>query len=170
MSSAVEDIVTGTRTVEQAFANMFKAIGKAFLDMVAQMLAQKAILMLLRAFSSGAGGSGGGMFSSPSSFDATSLFKGLSTGGSIQANRPYLVGEAGPELIVPQNSGRVVNNSAANDMFDNQMMDRYSPASSATINVESTVINNVEYVTMDQARAMTQQAATTGAQRGHSPA
>ena len=53
-------------------------------------------------------------------------------------------------------------------MFDNQMMDRYSPASSATINVESTVINNVEYVTMDQARAMTQQAATTGAQRGHS--
>ena len=49
-------------------------------------------------------------------------------------------------------------------MFDNQMID-CQPASSATINVESTVINNVEYV-VDQARAMTQQAATTERNEG----
>src|SRR5690606_32266516 len=32
------------------------------------------------------------------------------SGGSISAGRPYVVGERGPELIVPANSGAVIPN------------------------------------------------------------
>jgi hypothetical protein len=35
----------------------------------------------------------------------------LAAGGSVQPNRPYIVGEVGPELFVPSSSGRVVPNN-----------------------------------------------------------
>lgn len=35
---------------------------------------------------------------------------GRSSGGSVSANTPYLVGERGPELFVPSSSGRIDNN------------------------------------------------------------
>ena len=34
-------------------------------------------------------------------------------GGPVDANRPYIVGEGGPELFVPGRSGTVVPNGAA---------------------------------------------------------
>ena len=46
-------LIDGTSTVQEAFADMFANIGKAFIDMAAQMLAQKAVLMLLSAFMPG---------------------------------------------------------------------------------------------------------------------
>lgn len=36
---------------------------------------------------------------------------GLATGGPMDAGRPYIVGEKGPELIIPSSSGTVVNAS-----------------------------------------------------------
>ena len=50
LSNAITGLIDGTTTVEEAFGNMFANIGKAFIDMATQMLAQKAILMLLSAF------------------------------------------------------------------------------------------------------------------------
>lgn len=41
---------------------------------------------------------------------------GRATGGPISAGRPYLVGERGPELVVPQTSGRVVPNGKLGGM------------------------------------------------------
>ena len=35
------------------------------------------------------------------------------SGGPVTANRPYVVGEAGPEVIVPRSSGYVIPNGAA---------------------------------------------------------
>jgi len=35
----------------------------------------------------------------------------LAAGGSVQPNKPYIVGEVGPELFVPSSSGRVVPNN-----------------------------------------------------------
>jgi hypothetical protein len=37
---------------------------------------------------------------------------GLAAGGPVQANRPYVVGEVGPELFVPSQSGAIVPNHA----------------------------------------------------------
>lgn len=39
--------------------------------------------------------------------DAAGLI-GLADGGPMEANRPYLVGERGPELVVPRNNGHVI--------------------------------------------------------------
>ena len=82
------------------------------------------------------------------------------TGGPVTANQPYIVGERGPELYVPNTSGSVVSN---------EMLKRYGSnngGGSRTIRFESTVINNVEYVTTDQAMAMSRAAADDGAKRG----
>lgn len=38
--------------------------------------------------------------------------KGMYRGGPVSANTPYLVGEQGPELFVPNSSGSIVNNAA----------------------------------------------------------
>ena len=59
ISSSITGLIDGTTTVQEAFADMFKNIGKAFIDMAAQMLAQKAVLALLSAFAGGGSNYGG---------------------------------------------------------------------------------------------------------------
>jgi phage-related minor tail protein len=55
----------------------------------------------------GARGGGGGLLSS---IGAIFGLPGRATGGSVSAGTPYLVGERGPELFVPQQAGRVQAN------------------------------------------------------------
>jgi phage-related minor tail protein len=58
----------------------------------------------------GGGGSAGGI---PAGMSPETLaLAGLATGGPAQANTPYLIGEAGPELFVPNTNGTVVPNDA----------------------------------------------------------
>lgn len=59
ISNSISGLIDGTQTVEEAFANMFENIGKAFINMAAQMLAQQAILSLLSMFTSSPGATGG---------------------------------------------------------------------------------------------------------------
>ena len=76
-----------------------KGMLKGFLDamrkMIAQMLAFKTMQMLL------GGTPVGDFFSIPA----------RATGGPVQAGQPYLVGERGPELMVPNVSGTVIPNN-----------------------------------------------------------
>lgn len=93
------------------------------------------------------------------------------SGGPISANRPYLVGEQGPELITPATDGYVTSND---DLFKNTRSAlggrRPSPEAARSmaaagpidIRFESRVINNVEYITADQHRKGMQQAAERG--------
>ena len=70
------------------------------------------------------------------------------------------VGENGPELIVPTAPTRVYNNHDTN-----AMLGKYSPGGGGgTITFESRIINNVEYVTAEQAIAMSEDAARRGAE------
>lgn len=39
------------------------------------------------------------------------LIPGLASGGPVQANKPYIVGEEGPELFTPKTSGQVIPNN-----------------------------------------------------------
>ncbi len=43
-----------------------------------------------------------------------SLFGGLAAGGPAMANKPYLVGEQGPELFVPNSAGSIMTNASMN--------------------------------------------------------
>jgi tape measure domain-containing protein len=100
------------------------------------------------------------------------------SGGPVTARRPYIVGEQGPELMVPERSGTVMSNSRTNNVLastraaleaqrttnrDRGMTD--DPASvngSIDVRYQSEVINNVEYVTVDQFRSGMKNAAERG--------
>ena len=56
----------------------------------------------------GGGGSGGGSFAGPSSMGSVGY--GRANGGTVTANQPYMVGEQGPEMFVPNTSGGVFTN------------------------------------------------------------
>ena len=84
-------------------------------------------------------------------------------------NRPYMVGETGPELFIPQASGRVVNNN------DSQMaLDRYNyhdnaptqPSQPIKIEYTSRSFGGEEYVTTAQFQQGMAVAAKQGAKSG----
>ena len=93
----------------------------------------------------------------------TSLFPNFASGGYPTPGQPAIVGENGPELIVPTAPTRVYNNHDTN-----AMLGKYSPGGGGgTITFESRIINNVEYVTAEQAIAMSEDAARRGAEGGY---
>lgn len=96
-------------SLEQAFDGSFKSIGRMWIDVLKKMAAQSAAAQLssyLFGDTFGTkGGSLGGLIGS--------LFGGpRAEGGPVSAGRAYLVGERGPELIVPRSSGMVIPNGA----------------------------------------------------------
>ena len=98
MSAAIVGLVDGTKTVEQAFADMFASIGKAFIDMATKMLAEKLMLTVLKAFTS----------------PTPQLpLNGHANGGRPEVGAVSLVGERGPELFVPDTAGTIIPNEVA---------------------------------------------------------
>jgi len=51
-----------------------------------------------------------GFFTNPVVEDAETTVEGLATGGPAKGNVPYIVGEKGPELFVPDSSGTIIPN------------------------------------------------------------
>lgn len=96
-------------TLSGQFANVFNGLingTQNARDAIRQLLQSLANLLINRAFQAlfGAMGGGGG-----------SLFAGLfggarARGGSVSSGKAYLVGERGPELMVPNTSGTVIPN------------------------------------------------------------
>jgi actin-related protein len=121
MSNAVFAIVDGTASVQDAFANMFQNIYQMFVKMVMDMIAKWALLAIFRAF--GFTFEGGGVFAEKAAKGASfangiaafargggftnsvvyspTLFR-YKDGGSMRAG---VMGEAGPEAILPLSRG-----------------------------------------------------------------
>lgn len=107
-----------------------------------------------------------------------SIFGGISSlgkraaGGPVNANRPYVVGEVGPELFVPSGNGTILPNNrmgqnpyaASSAYLEQQTVSR--SFRSDPIKVDTRVINSVEYVTAGQLQEATRQAEMRGAERG----
>jgi len=119
----------------------------------------------------GVGGMGGGNYFDPKTgLGVAGPNFGLANGGPAKGGQPYMVGERGPELFVPGQSGGVMRNE---DM--RSLMGR-SPASggaaSMNFSFETTSIGGTEYVSREQlesAMAVTRkQASNDGAKRGMS--
>jgi phage-related minor tail protein len=47
-----------------------------------------------------------------------SLLGGRAAGGPVMANKPYVVGEQGPELFVPNSAGSIMTNASMNKNAD----------------------------------------------------
>ena len=88
-------MVEGTKSVKDAFKDMARAIIKELYDVY-------VVQRLVGGFGQN-GGSGSGLLGL-----LGGLF-GKASGGTVMSNQPYLVGEKGPELIVPRNRGHVMN-------------------------------------------------------------
>ena len=103
-SESFKGIVKGTMTVQDAFRNMLNRIADFFIDTAAQLAAnqlQKSIL---------------GLFGNVFNFSTTPLNDIQSApvyaanGGPVGYKNPYIVGERGPELFVPNQSGNIIPN------------------------------------------------------------
>lgn len=100
MSDAFMSMVDGTKTVEDAFKGMARAIIKQLYEVL-------VVQQLVGSFNVGTG-AGSGIVGSI----GRALFR--ESGGSMMAGRPYIVGERGPELVIPGRSSTVANADLTN--------------------------------------------------------
>lgn len=109
MSSAFMSMVDGTKTAADAFRDMARDIIKKLYDI---LVVQRLVGSFDGKTGTGLAGiiggwmSGGGMFG-----NFTNVSGVRANGGGISAGSPYIVGERGPELIIPGKSGTVIPNS-----------------------------------------------------------
>jgi hypothetical protein len=115
-TESFQSVITGSMGAQEALANFFTRIADAFLDMAAQIITQLIVIKALESaiglFGGGGGKSiftGSGPVAFPSGLNiGVAGFK--ASGGPVGANKPYMVGERGPELFVPGRSGTIVPN------------------------------------------------------------
>jgi hypothetical protein len=183
MSNAITGVITGTMTVQQAMSTMFANIGKAFIDMATQMIAKALIMKVLGIFTGGLTGGGFGGFSGAGPYampggggfaGGFTLPKLFADGGFVTGPTPAVVGEAGSEYVIPASKmPEAMGRYAAGRRGSSVIPDSSAPGGggaggSGHFTLETVVINNVEYATVEQVRAMGRQSAQQGAAGGHS--
>ena len=94
-------IIKGTMSVSDAFRSMLNRIGDYFLDLAAQLIGLQIQKGFLSLFSN--------MFTGPIN-DVQNTVMMAANGGPVGMRQPYLVGEKGPELFVPNQSGNIIPN------------------------------------------------------------
>lgn len=110
MEDAFMSMVDGTKSAKDAFRSMAAEIIKELYRVL-------VVQQLVNSISGAIGGIFGGSAAPTSSPRPMPRPPGLAVGGSLMAGGSYLVGENGPELVIPRHSGTVVNaNQTANAM------------------------------------------------------
>jgi len=106
LEDSIVGIIDGTKSAKEAFSDMARSIINDLIRMQIQKNITGPLSAGLDSLFSGSATStgtfGGG-------FDLT---YGFADGGVTSSRRPYMVGEKGPELFVPNVTGRVVPNNA----------------------------------------------------------
>ena len=152
VTSAVEGLVNGSKELNAVLSDVLKQVG----------------MLLIRAGLSAIANDGPG--AQRGILSALLGQIGRQEGGAVAADKPYIVGEAGPELFVPSTSGKVVDNKQTESML---MMERYSSGQGVSYQPTFEVVNfgGEEYVTVGQMNAAVREgmkiAAAQGANRGH---
>ena len=110
MTNALDTFITSGKI---NFASFTQSIIQDIIKIEARMLLMKAITSIGNYF--GMGGYG-------SATEGSSNFIGpiqgaMASGGSVMGGSPYLVGENGPELVIPGQSGTVIPNNTLSSMM-----------------------------------------------------
>lgn len=106
LASGTENIIADA--LVSGFEGGAKGVLKSFGELMRQLIAEAVAADLAkRLFGEVAGGTGTGWIGA-----AAAIFgvKGKASGGPVMAGMPYLVGERGPEIIVPGRSSTVIPN------------------------------------------------------------
>ena len=112
--NGLTDALTAGVTGAANFADAMKAMAKSVIDSLIKMLIQKYIVDAAFGFITGkiSGSLTTGSSNMQSNLDATNAaLGGRAIGGSVQAGKPYMVGERGQEMFVPNQSGSIVPNN-----------------------------------------------------------
>ena len=184
-ANSFKGVITGSKTAQEALADMMASVAEHFLDMAAQIIAQQIAMILYGTIMKAlgltpGGGMGGGNYFDPMTGKGVAGPNfGLAEGGYVSGPTNALVGEGGEsEYVIPESKMR-------------ESMARYSrgargssvipetggsgtsgegdaTAVAAPIDVRYTVerINSVDYVTADQFQTGMRQAANQGAKQG----
>ena len=113
------DSLTAAVTGAANFKDAMKSMAKSVVDSLIKMLIQKyivdaafgAITGYIGGTQTGINAQGGYGASLGSSDPFASNFGGKAIGGSVQAGQPYMVGERGQEMFVPNQSGAIIPNN-----------------------------------------------------------
>jgi len=188
LNNGISQLIEGSATVKEVFADMLKSIGQVLVQEGTKMIATYIAIGIAKAFA-GIGGLDGGqsgglgndLYGNMNPFAGFQLAPFRATGGPVNANRPYIVGEQGPELFTPNQAGRISSTSDTRSLLGRSPVGQGAPAMNFTF--ETTNIGGKEFVDREQleaAMAVTRrEAANDGAKRGmgmtldkmqHSPA
>jgi hypothetical protein len=108
MEDGLLGVMQGTMSAKEAFKSMAQSI----ISDLMRMLIQQQITGRIAGFLAGFGAfGGGGGYSTVGAGANTYIPRGLASGGSVTKNTPYMVGERGRELFIPNQSGRIVPNN-----------------------------------------------------------
>ena len=196
LTGAFKSIIDGSKSAEEALSDAFAGIADAFLDMAMKMIQEWIKMQLIGLVGSLFGpaaspvSGSGGMFApggSLGNFGTGISIAGLASGGPAKEGIPYLVGERGPELVVPSSNSQVIPNSAVPfemgggssssnlsvpfsnsssvsriERSNRETVEAMANPGSLDVKFDSQVINNVEYVTAAQHREGMAQAAERG--------
>ncbi len=100
LESGLMTMVEGTKSVKDAFKDMAR-------DIIKELYRVLVVQEMVGSFDKSNPSKSSGILGFAGKL-LTGIF-GKASGGTVQANQPYLVGEKGPELIVPRNRGHVMN-------------------------------------------------------------
>ena len=202
-AQSFQGLISGTMTAKEALGSFFKSVADMFLEMAAQIIAKQITMIILqtilKALGAVAGGGGGANLTNTQAtdfgFNPSAMTGGLTPGGLFAkggaftnsvvssptlfkfadggTTRTGLMGEAGPEAIMPLKRGSDGSLGVqATGLREAMNQDRAGGSGSPVLNMsfQSTSINGVEYVSRDQLEQAMEQtrrdASRDGAKRG----
>ena len=188
-SNALVSVVNGSKSADEALADMMASVAEHFLDMAAQIIAQQMAMILygtiMKALGVSMPGGDGSQMSKTNYFDPKTGLGvagpnfGLAEGAYVPGPTNALIGEGGePEYVIPESKmresmarysrgargGSVIPESGEGGTTDEGNGAAVAAPIDVRFNVER--INNVDYVTAEEFQIGMQKAASQGAQRG----
>lgn len=118
LMSGLRDVVAGTKSVEEAFADFLQSLADTLLQYATQMIATYIALGVARAFGLGAAASstpipGSMPQMTEGAVQTTTGFEGMyagmaANGGQVDKGETYIVGERGPEVFTATSNGSII--------------------------------------------------------------
>lgn len=129
LEDSMLNLINGTKSVKESFRDMANSILNDIIRMTLRQQISAPIAALLGNFIGNIGGQivgggyplGGSLNTSvlqrgTMDYFTSNINLGRAGGGSVSPNLPYMVGERGAELFVPNTPGRIVNNAGMKSM------------------------------------------------------
>ena len=104
LASALTDVISGTKSLGEAFSDIARSIIADIIQMTIRML-------IFRAISAAIGGIGGGGATGSGPVNINTFGGPRASGGPVRAGTTYLVGEKGPELWTAPGNGTIIPNA-----------------------------------------------------------